>query len=583
MKTGTKTIHALLASVLVLCGARMAMAQNFTPSEYRVTLYEVELSTDGTTWVTVFEDSGGLAVDLADPATFNNAFGQATSVPSGTYDWMRLTLSTTLVWSHPDPPVSLSNQAQVVSGPPGPAPGQMTVYFATYDEGGRPNGPGGGDATSSNPFLLGSPAEIARGTRTTLRMIFVVTDTLEDQGGGSYDLAPPEMFFVSENDSASELSGTFNVVLYNTVKRFEDDGMGGFNTIDWTFMSGHGTLTFDGAGTWSWSGESNDFDLLGGGTGALDTSATASGRYGVNEDGSFWMVATGEPGTMRGAISSDNSMIVATMYDSQSSHLMVFGVSQATGAGVSNLNGGFYFTTYGSEYTGGAPDSMSYSSTFGIVTGDGLGGVTGTADENSLVVTDPTGTPSVTGPTTSLADPFSDTLTINANGTMTNATGELEGGILESGDAAAICFDFSSPYSPRHQFGFLVRQSPASTFNDASLQGTYFGGHFGDVYTGGTSTEFFSGFFSVEFDGAGNATVTTVENREGVITTQTFPQDYSVDSATGIVTFNDAGGGPASDLKGAIGPNAMSFILASDAEPGGTPSDQRFLGLGLRQ
>ncbi len=94
---------------------------------------------------------------------------------------------------------------------------------------------------------------------------------------------------------------------------------------------------------------------------------------------------------------------------------------------------------------------------------------------------------------------------------------------------------------------------------------------------------YFSGFFSVTFDGQGKATVTTLENQEGTLNVITFDQDYTVAGSTGIVTFNDPGGGGDGTIKGAIGPNAMSFILTAEPQVLGQPSAQRFLWLGLKQ
>ena len=577
---------SILCAVFLLVSCQQALAQTtYTPDEYKVTLYEVALSTDGVNFQAVLSDATGIVVDIADASSFTSAFASSAPVVAGNYSWIRMIVDEDLVWSHPDPPVSMSNQTFTVpNGPAGPLAGQLAVHFATHDQGGRPEGQGGGNGTVTNPFLLGQEARIAGGGNTTLRIVFAVTNTLVDQGGSVYDLAPPRMFFVSENGTVSSLSGTFNTALYNVVKEFSSDGMGGFTVTSWSYQSGHGTLTFDGAGSWTWSGTTNDFDLQGGGTGSLNTSASITGRYGVNEDGSIWMIATGQPGTLRGAISSDGNMVVATMFDSPSSHLMIFGVAQATSAAASKLNTGYYFTTYGTDYNSGTTQ-LEYRSAFGVVTGDGLGGVTGTFDVNRMTITNPTAsTPTFTGPTTVDDEAFADTLTINANGTLVNAGTDLQGGVLENGDAACFATNFNSSYTDENRFGFLVRQSTAGTFTTASLNGTYFGGHFGDGFDNGAGVNpYFSGFFTVVFNGAGSATVTTLENREGVIAANTFAQEYTVDSSTGVVTFNDPGSSGSGSIKGAIGPNATSFILTAETMVGSTESNQRFLGLGLKQ
>lgn len=573
---------ALHVAAAALC-AFTAPAQIYTPDEFRVTMYEVAMSTNGTAFNVVMANPAGQSIDLADPSTFSNAFGAAVDIPAGTYDWIRLTISQDLVWSYPNAPISLSNQTYTVQGgPPGPAPGQMAVYFATYDEGGSPNGQGSGEGTATQPFLLGQPARIVAGSNTTLRIVFQVTDTLEDRGVGQnprYELMPPQMYFVTENGDASALNGTYNTVLYNSEKE-----VSGQTVNSWDYMSGHGQLVFDGSGAWSWSGTANDFDLQGGATGALDNSASAAGRYGVNDDGSFWMIANGDSGTLRGAISSDGTMVVATMYDSPTSHLMVFGTQQASSASVASMNGSYYFTIYGTKWQSGS-STLEYRGSFGVVTGDGLGGITGNQDKNELQVQNPlSATPTITGPVTQMADPFTGTISVNPGGTMAEVGGAMAGGILQSGDAACVGFSFASPYEPNNEFGFLVRQSPNGTFTNSSLSGTYFGGHFGDRYDGNDdSTLYYSGFFEVTFDGVDRASIVVFENREGTVSREAFIQEYTVDSATGFVTFSDPGGGGSDDLLGAIGPGALSFILNSKQEVSGQPNDQRFLGLGLKQ
>ena len=63
-------------------------------------------------------------------------------------------------------------------------------------------------------------------------------------GAGSAAVLGLLMFFVSENDSAANLTGTYNVVLYNAIKETSN---GGSTIDDWEFMAGNGAVTFDGA------------------------------------------------------------------------------------------------------------------------------------------------------------------------------------------------------------------------------------------------------------------------------------------------------------------------------------------------
>ena len=566
-----RSISGVILGGLALVATSAAQAR-YTPTEFVITVHAVELSSDGTTWASAFSSPAGYSVDLADPNAFGNAFGAAQPVPAGTYSWIRMTLGTTLIWSHPAAPVSLSQQPVTVNGPPGPQAGQMTAYFASHEQGGNPEG----DATLNDPLLLGASAAVPAGGDVELRVVAAITGTLIDQGGGSYDLGPPSLFFVAENGSAARVAGRFTTVLYHPTKRVD----GG--TIEaWSQDSGHGVLVFDGAGSWTWNGQTNEYDLLGS-SGALHNGVMRSGRYGVNADGSIWMIAAGEPGTLHGAISTDGSTFLATIYDSVSSHLMLFGVREASAA--AQLTGDYAFTLYGTRYDPGL-DRLTYSGAFGTVTGNGTGGISGVADTNRVEVDDPTGTPSALAPATTLAETFSDSFNVSANGTFASSNGGMQGAITASGAAACMAGDFASTYSPVQQFGFMVATSPAGTFSAASLNGTYFGTHAGDRYDtsgGGAVSTFYSGFFRATFDGQGSATVTVLENREGSIETNTFAQSYGVDSATGIVTLFDPGN-TTGDLKGAIGPGAATLILSSEAEGGGQPNEMRFLGLGLKQ
>ena len=142
-------------------------------------------------------------IDLADPNSFSQVLGSAKPIEAKTYPWVRCTLSKTLVWSHPAAPVSLSNQSVTVNGPAGPTPSQMTVYWATHAEGGRPMGSTGGDGTKTKPFLLGAAAEIRADASTTLRLVFAVriadeTGVISPKIAGHVNLRDPPLAGLAE-------------------------------------------------------------------------------------------------------------------------------------------------------------------------------------------------------------------------------------------------------------------------------------------------------------------------------------------------------------------------------------------------
>ena len=116
----------ILSTVLAFVAVGTLPAQSYTPTQFQITLYDVEISTDGTSWTTLVDNEAGLSVDLADPNAFSNAFAPEVTVQAGTYEWIRMTIGEDLVWSYPSPPINLSNQTfTVTGGPPGPVAGQQ--------------------------------------------------------------------------------------------------------------------------------------------------------------------------------------------------------------------------------------------------------------------------------------------------------------------------------------------------------------------------------------------------------------------------------------------------------------------------
>ena len=586
-------MKAAFVTAALLLSVSSAFAQaTYTPEEYKTTMFKFEIGRDDGTWHTVQEDAAGVVVDLADASSFGDAFASA-SIPAGDYNKIRFTIDDTLVWTHAAAPVSLSNQNfTVVGGPPGPVAGQMTVYFATADQGGKPNGgEDSGEGTVAVPFLLSQGFSVAAGVTTQVTLVSYVTDTLQDDGMGGYDLQPPQFFIVADTGNTSALVGTYNFVFYSADKNLDPDGMGGFNVTNWDFESGYGTMTFAADGTWSANiTESNEFDLLAE-NGAYGAPGAMTGRYGVSTN-SFWMIVDGEPGTLKGAFA--NGVITAALIDYAEGSLMFFGVEQAAAATLAAIDGEYYFVTKINAFQSG-PARMEYNGAYGVVTGDGSGAVTGTSNSNRVTINDPNGTPTSTGCTVGAPEVFTGAFSVAADGVMTldddaatlgvDETGELMGGILESGEAACISMSYPAAYSTENGFGFLISKSPDNTFTTADLIGkTYAGAFSGDMYEQAeTDSHFFAGYFVITFTSGTQGTVTVDETTPQGLQRNSMTVNYTL-NADGTIDFQDVASVDEDPITGALGGAGKYFLLYAKPQLSDlSASEQRFFGLGIRQ
>jgi len=402
-----------------------------------VTIHRLDLSEDGESFVNVLISPQGIPMNLADPESVDSAFGSP-SIPAGRYDVLRFVLSTELRYSHEV--LGLVDVEQTVQGmPEGPYPGTMWVHFATEEEGGVPfDSHGEGDhGTAERPLLISLPVVVEAAGETRVRLIFSITDTLERRQDGSYDLGAPQMFVVSDNGDAGVLAGAYNTVIYNAVKDFIPPSV----VTQWEYASAWGLLTFDGQSRWNWSGTINQYDLLES-RGSIEDRAV-SGLYGVNEDGSIWMVVEGEPGTVRGAVQDDGRIFVGTMVDSELSHFMIFGVERATAASQASLQGEYFEASCGDRYDP-VTDRLTTSTSISRWLYDGAGGSVGMdRTRNEVEIAQAVRRPPVSsGPQVETASlNMSDTYQINPDGTYGGAW--WRGATLEGGEANCIALNAS--------------------------------------------------------------------------------------------------------------------------------------------
>jgi hypothetical protein len=346
-----------------------------------------------------------------------------------------------------------------------------------------------------------------------------------------------------------------------------------------------------------------------------------TGTYGVNTDGSFYAILDGHEGTLQGTVEADGSAFVASTYDSSNRLMLVYGVQAASGTPYLTSDGtsgglptDYLFASYRAtdlyNYTFDPTvkqqttiDTLQYQLSIGVAeaeaqTTETITGLSG--DANFISILNPTGffEASVSpGPVyrqgfVSLPAQGYDP---HPNGLLENTTGGLAGALTSDGSTWIVvsntqgCDDLG--------FGMGLRASPAGNFSTGSLRGTYFTAAFGDRFdstsrassirsTGGTIT----------FDGAGNATLTLVENENGVLSPfnqinltyqvgQQFIPALGSPAITADVVNLFIPSFPDPYASALIGPKGQSLIFFRSLflRSTGTANQTRLLGLALLQ
>ncbi|MFQ5901021.1 MAG: hypothetical protein ACE5IH_05635, partial [Thermodesulfobacteriota bacterium] len=188
MKRLIRYIMAIVISSFVFLGMSLPGWAQTTPDTVKITLFKTELSTDGSTWVTVFDDPSGVTQDLMN----NPAFGSG-GIDPGTYNRIRFNIGSSLAWTAGTDPcgvgVSASGTLDFSTDPAFSG----TAYFATADQNGRPDNSGWG---ASNPLLLSQPIVVGAGGTTDIDLIFGFSNAVECMGG-TPGLNAPTIFVAS--------------------------------------------------------------------------------------------------------------------------------------------------------------------------------------------------------------------------------------------------------------------------------------------------------------------------------------------------------------------------------------------------
>ncbi|MBI4833480.1 MAG: hypothetical protein HY811_01490 [Planctomycetes bacterium] len=645
-----KTKYLIIMSILVsavLVGITLsfpATAATVTPDTYKVTLYKTELSTNGTTWVEVFNSVAGTQIDFQNAAQIGSAFGQG-SMPEGTYNAARFTIKNAIEYSYAASGVG----ATTFSPYPGNATDQVPVYFSvsgtfTWSNDG---------STLLKAFPMPDPIRVVANGTSKVIMNFGVTNSLVIVGATLY-LAPPTM---SVSNIVIPPTPPANPNLFAGGEYYfvrQNLAIPALNSITPTWMelqSGWGIISMSapsaaGVGTFeilpannsehrrsiylsdaiSHTSMGGQIELVG---------IPMSGTYYADASGFINMLMPQTNGIIRGGLRNDGKVFIAIEIASPSSQTqdtyvgyhMIYAILKETNTNGPNLIGDFAFNGYGAgvitayNTAGGATNYQN----FRLETDVGIGwlqatagAVTDTETNNRIEIQRPLSPTeqTVTVPTIGYyTDTNAAPLAVDANCRFT--VDKTWGALLNDRSIGIYAGDTTSPsdtwsgsgvefWQNYLNFGVALPISPAGTFNVASVSGTYTFVFRRDKWDNSMGTELPDNEVTlgrITLDGVGNATGRMTVCRRGATEIQTFDNiTYTVVttqigalSATAVAGVdyrsadvislydNDKQEEMVRMLIGADGKTLSPYVPAETVPFNNTPSDRRGLGLAIKQ
>ena len=330
----------------------------------------------------------------------------------------------------------------------------------------------------------------------------------------------------------------------------------------YAFSTELGTITFDGAGNYSWSGIRN--------RGGVPGAVSGSGTYTVAADGTLAL----DIGPS-GSVLAGGSTFILT---SRSGEVIEMGVGVRKSGTFDNasLSGGYALASYYSDAAAGPPNTISinvsripFSSTVNVpFPGYALNAELGTLTFNGAGSYTWSGTRNRGGVSSAVTG--SGAYAVATDGTLTLDNG-LTGNVLAGGSTFLLASTSGQPI----EIGMGVKKG--GTFSNASLGGTYtLVLHYADATTGPPDTininipavphfstvnvpfpeyAFNAELRTVTFNGAGSYTWSGTRNRGGVTSPVSGNGTYAV-AADGTLTLG-------SGLAGNVLAGGSTFILAS--------------------
>ncbi|MEW6026028.1 MAG: hypothetical protein AB1599_01860 [Planctomycetota bacterium] len=582
-RSGVPIISGMLSVVLLLIMNSLSFAQvtEATPDEYIVTCYKTEISTNGTTWVTCFDNPAGTLIDLASPTGPGSLFGPQGEVAIGVYKHIRITIMNTITYSCTSPVVPQGGFNPYIAA----ADAHMPVYFSNQYGGSSWSNDG---SELLRAFPLPDPINVEYNTTTKVVINFIITNSLKNNGGWS--LEPPVMNVTSVVNRALEVTFTGGDYYFSRSNiNIDNPFTSTVITPAWMrFSSGWGKITLTnpienvGAFTVTAGADNTEnnqqIDSSGGISGTINTpeiyigSADMTGTYYIDPTGYINMLMP-ESGIIRGAVSDDGRVFIAIETGVPDSYHMIYAIKKEDQI-PRDLSGKSIFSMYETQLTTTVDETTTpYPQGYRLAYGTSIGMANLDPASNTI-------SPSGTGVRVEIERPLSTTQNVlspvsdqyndtnsgkvnpDAFGVWNLTTGgsgsNMRGYMLSDDSVSLICgstITNTGVYTYTDgantitatvntlQFGVSLPPILAvSSLAIADINGSYTVVYRGDMVrqeSGVTKTAFWVLLGRFTFDGNGNVSGSMTRCERGAVETETFSGQYQIaDETIGSGTEN---------------------------------------------
>ena len=540
-----------------------------TPAEFSVRVRTLEVSRSGLEWVQVGPTTPAVEVDLASGAPRSVA---PRVVPLGSYDFVRVSISTVMSYRSADPCGGSQDvvrevdwSGDLVIDPDGDRIWQLC--FATFDAGGRADGTGALEA----PLQLEQPVVVEAGKDAALRLVLGITGIVVcDQGIVTVQRPTPGLSLASANDTQELANQTWLVV----GTRLNHLGQA---PVQSTFQ---GELVFHPSGRWSASGlELRELELESG----LWTECPGEweGWWSATEDGDVWLSQTGSEVSLRGWVDRDRRVMALASTGAGEEATILWAVRRGAVASDQPFESPVRLILHDQglvpvSETPLVSDLVSWrlfariSGTWGYTT------VTETAWLNTLNISGwiggtPPGSPALSSEWTPLHQGLSYTLEgPRLTLTALDQTAEYSGWLASDGRVGVYARAGTVP----DRLGLGLTLQTTSGFQNSTVQGRSFEGTFVEDAVVGADLRHVTGTLGLEFVNGVGCALTTTRTGLGWVETESTPGTYECwDEGRIVLRLADG-----RRYDGQIGSARQTIILTSSEEDGLGPED-RLIGL----
>ncbi len=552
----------MLAALLL---SLVPVQEAVTPAEFAVQVRKLELSRSGLEWVQVGPTIPGVDVDLASGAPESVA---PRVVPLGSYDFVRVSISTVMSYRSANPCGGSQDVVREVdwSGDPVLDSDGNRIWelcFATFEAGGRADGAGSLEA----PLQLDQPIVVEAGKDAPLRLVLGITGIVVcDQGVVTVQRPTPGLSLASASDTQELANQTWLVV--GTRLRYL-----GQAPVQTTFQ---GELTFRPSGRWSASElELRELELESG----LWTECPAAweGWWSATEDGEVWLSQTGSEASLNGWVDRDRRVLTLASTGAGEEATVLWAVRRGSVTSDQPFETPVRLMLHDQglvpvSETPLVSDLVSWrlfariSGTWGYTT------VTETAWLNTLDISGwiggtPSGSPALSSEWTPLHQGLSYTLDgPRLTLTALDQAAEYSGWLASDGRLGVYARAGNVP----DRLGLGLTLQTTSGFQNSTVQGRSFEGTFVEDAVVGAELQHSTGTLGLEFVNGSGCKLTTTRTGLGWLETETTPGTYECwDEGRLVLRLADG-----RRYDGQMGSGRETVILTSSEEDGLGPEDR---------